>query len=491
VNGLDLQTREVKGEQSPELEIVPRLAFLIETHADAAQVERFLPGRVRLLAYRMYGSEIDEREEDYKGTKLKIYRARQLDRELVTAQRGSLLLVGNGIESIQSCLDVQQGGQPRLSQDPYLQQARERLGKNSTAFAFITGRSLARLLQLGGLFMSGGGLGSLVNRENDDLTKVLSSQIINGMAYSSSFDSGQVLERYLLLLRPEIADALRRSVKPADDKPEVTNLFSSMDVDLTLLRVQRPAETLEQALAGISANVNVVVSFALRKLVTELGRQYGVEPDDPIGPLVGNEMALVKFQGPQEPKSALLIEVKDKVKLLPTLSRYLRRDKNPVKSEDYRGVEIVVASGSEARAAAFLGNYLLLAPRDQIVAIIDARESSRSGVGRIEELIKQSGKEAVIISSRSDRRSAAELMLGLSRALRATDGSRELLNDPLVQSAVAGLPLTVSGTQLVADGVLMESRSPLGAFTLLSGFLTDPAGELREELNTEIKRSKR
>jgi hypothetical protein len=40
----------------------------------------------------------------------------------------------------------------------------------------------------------------------------------------------------------------------------------------------------------------------------------------------------------------------------------------------------------------------------------------------------------------------------------------------------------MSATRIVDDGILMENRSPLGAFTFISGFLTDPAGELRESM---------
>jgi hypothetical protein len=290
-----------------------------------------------------------------------------------------------------------------------------------------------------------------------------------------------------------MVDTLRASIKPVAGNSELAAIASNVAIDFTLLRVERPAETLEHVLAGISSHANVVVSFALRQLVIELGRQYGIDPEEPVGPLLGNEMALVKVAEDENAKFALLIEVKDKARLLPTLGRYLRKDGGRVRSEDYHGVEIVIGSSRDERSAAFLGSYLVLASHAQIVRIIDAWKSAvaassdrskadskvDSRVDSIREIVKDRG-EAVLISCRFDNQPAAELMLGLSRILRATDGSRELLKSERMQSVVAQLPPSVSATHVNGDGILIETRSPLGAFTMASGFFADPAGELRE-----------
>jgi hypothetical protein len=484
VSGLDLQTAEAdskEGKEGKELELIPRIAFLIDTHANGEKVEKYLLPRVNLLAHRIYGSDLETAEEDYKGVKLKIYRAKELDRRIVAAQKNGLLLVGNQVESIESCLDVLNGSSPRLSQDPYLKQARARLGNGSSILAFVTGTSASRLLQLGSLSFSGAAGDQVKGIDREELARALSSQLINGIAYSATFDSGKVVDRYLALLKPEIVTALQSAVKPAKDKPEVAALVSRMD-DFTLLKVEQPAETLEQVLAGVSAHVNVVVSFALRQMVISLSRQYGIDPEEPVGHLLGNEIALVKSSEAENPKSTLLIEVKDKIKLLPTVGRYLRRDGGQVRSEDYQGVEIVMGTGSEERSAAFLGSYLALSTHSEIKTVIDAWRSVERGsidTARIDGVM-EGGEGAVLISSRFDRRPAAELMLGLSRLLRATDGSRELLDAPRVQAAMAELPPSVSAARIITEGILMETQSPLGAFTVVSEFLADPAGELKE-----------
>jgi hypothetical protein len=482
VDGLDLQTHEIPSQGGQELELVPRLVFLVETHAAPERVEQHLLSRVELLAHRIYGSEIDATEQEHRGVKLKVFRARELDRQLVAAQHGSLLLVGNQVESLHSCLDVLLGGSAKLGQDPNLKQARERLGGNLPLFAFVNGTSASRLLQLGSLSLYGGLGKEGSEADSGELAKAISAQILNGIAYGANFKDGQVIERYLTLLKPEIVDALQNAVKPAADKPEIITLVSGMD-NFTLLHIDQPDEALEKVLAGVSANVNVVISFALRRLVIDLSRQYGIDPDDPIGALLGNEIALVKSFDSEDPKFTLLVEVNDKVKLLPTLGRYLRHDGGQVKSEEYQGIEIISGTGREERAAAFLGSYLALSKRDQIKAVIDAWKRAGSTAierARIDEVFQRRDEQALVISSRIESQSAGELMLGLSRLLRATDGSREILKESRAQTAMSQLPASVSTARIISEGILIETESPLGAFTSLSGFLADPAGELRE-----------
>ncbi|MEW6731992.1 MAG: DUF3352 domain-containing protein [Acidobacteriota bacterium] len=480
IDGLDGETRDEPATPGAQLEVVPRLAFVIETHASAASAERLLTKRLNLLAHRIYGTQIDASEQDYQNIKIKIYRTAALDRQLVGAQKGSVLIIGNQIESVKSCLDVLLGKRPRLSQDPQLKRARTQLGKGEV-FAFMTGAASSRFLQLASLLISK----QSTNTNREELANRLSAQLIDGTAYRLTFQDGTVSERYLVLLRSEIASVLANSIRPSTELSQLSSIIPTNAVDYTVIKIAQPADTLEQLLANISAHVDVVISLALRQLVIELGQQYGIEPNDPIGSLIGSEIALINLPDRTGPQFIILVQVRDKLKLLPTVGRYLRRDGSPVRSENYHGVEIVMAGNQPLRAAAFIGDYLVFGARAQLVALIDAQQSGAviandSAVQAAVEGMSSNHKQAAILSCRLDRQSSIELMLNVSRLLRTTDGARELLQSPDIRAAVASLSPSVSTLEIGVEGLIMETRSPFGMLTMASTLLADPAGELRE-----------
>lgn len=484
ISGLEAETKPSAGEEAQQLEIVPRLALIIETHADAARVEKHLTTRLPLLARRIYGREIDESEQQFQGTRIKTYKARSADRQLVAAQTGSVLLIGNHFDSVQSCLDVIINKRARLSDDANLQLARARLGKDSAAFAFLNGTAVARLAQLGSLFIPGGPDEKSDGRNRAQLAGALSDQIIKGAAYSARFESGRVSEHYLVLMRPELAANLRAAIQPAAVGQEIVALASGTNADFTLLRVQKPAESLERLVTTISTQANVVVSFALRQLMIELSRQYGLEPDERKGALIGNEIAMVKI--PLEDNNfAVVAEVSDKARMLPVIARYLRRDKGAVRSEQYGNAELVTGSGQGERAAAFIGKYIALGHPVQLKRVIDAQRAPQQGI--IDAIAQMTARHngALVIFCNYEQQAAAELMLGVSRLLRTTDGARELLESPNVKAATAQLPPSLSVLEIGDEGILMTGYSPLGPLVKLAPLLTDPAGELQESISNK------
>ncbi len=483
LDGLKVETKSVnesdkdkskESEGSNELEVIPQLALVIETHSN--KVEQYLSNRVNLLAKRIYGDNITSREETFQNIKIKIFQAPNTERQIVTAQKGSVMIVGNSQTTVESCLAVLLGQKASFKQDPYLKLAREKLSKDSAIFGFVTGKTVASILQISTNILPESLMKN--NESEQGLPSIISEQLIDGIAYSVSFDNKQVVEKYFTLVKPDLASKISSIVKPiANQDLTLTNKLMTKSLDFTVFFLEEPAQIIEELITAISAHTNVVVSFALRQLVINLGKQYGIEPNEPIGNLISNENALIKL--PDDDKFLFLLKVKDKLKLIPTVGRYLRKGSTEkVNSEEYKSLEIVTSPDKEMQAIAFLQEYLLVGTRSQLIKFIDIWQQEQKTQANNLELVKNN-PNAIFLSYKLENQKVGEFFLNLSRLLRTTDGAREILSTEPIKSLLTQTPASISVGYFSDEGLMIEKRSSLGVFTWLSN-LIGPTEELKE-----------
>jgi len=466
------ESKESKESETGELEVIPQLALVIETHSN--KVEEYLSNRVNLLAKRIYGDNITSREETFQNIKIKIFQVPNTERQIVTAQKGSVMIIGNSKNTVENCLAVLLGQKASFKQDPYLKLAREKLSKDSAIFGFVTGKTVASILQISTNILPE----SLVKNNEQGLPSIISEQLIDGIAYSVSFDNKEVVEKYFTLVKPDLASKISSIVKPiANQDLTLTNKLMPKSLDFTVFFLQEPAQLIEELITAISAHTNVVVSFALRQLVINLGKQYGIEPTEPIGNLISNENALIKL--PNNDKFLFLLKVKDKLKLLPTVGRYLRKGSTEkVNSEEYKSLEIVTSPDKEMQAIAFLEEYLVVGTRSQLIKFIDIWQQEQKTQAYNLELVKNN-PSAIFLSHKLENQKVGEFFLNLSRLLRTTDGAREILSTEPIKSLLAQTPASISVGYFLDEGLMIEKRSPLGVFTWLSNLIS-PTEELKE-----------
>lgn len=482
VDGLTAETQSDnssanKTAPAPALEIVPQLALVIETQADSAKVEKILTSRMSLLARRLYGAEVIVKEQNYQSVVCHYFSAPNNPRQLVAAHKDSVIIIGNNDHSIKACLDVLLHQKPSLSSNVYLQEARTQLLSNGKAeiFAYLSGQTIARSWQFLGLFLSAKQYGA----DTLELSQKVSEQLIDGLAYSSHFHDGQVLEDYYLLVKPDFAQSLQTAIQPNTENIKTLKPILDLAKEFICLRIQKPAQTLETVVASISARNNVVVSFALRQLLINNGRHYGIDPQNPIGELLGDDLLLIKLADMEQSSFAIVLAVKDKANLLPTVGRYLRPAGGQVRSETYQSVEIIHSTDDADRAGAFIGNYLVLGTSAQIMKLIDGQNSTtKMDKTKLYSTIN-TYKQAFIISSKMDRLAVAEFMLAVSQLLRTTDGTKSLLNSEQVKEAIESLPPTLTTTQFMDNKLIWQTQSNLGLFSLAS-LLLNREEELHE-----------
>ncbi|HEX5736536.1 MAG TPA: hypothetical protein VF131_27135 [Blastocatellia bacterium] len=455
------------GEEGAYINLKPRFAAVVETHSSSAVARRLAEKQATALARNSFGESINEERRDYFGAQLLIFPGPRPDRQLVAASSGSVIIISNHIASVETCLDAIAGRAPAIAEDATLRERRGEVDADGAVFAFITEAGIEKLIEvlpalLASRFTTDPDRVSSIANLLDHLLK----QTTSGLLYSAQFESGGVTEKYLTVLRPNVAAAIAEPLKSATRANlESLNLVPRQVEDFTILNVEGVGELPDRMLKQLVPRLDVVAGLALREFVLSLRKQFGLEATDRVGDALGNEVTLVRFGG-SEP-TAMIVRVKDKPKIVPILERYLAEGGSKTSTVEYNAVQVSVSSHEDNRAAAFVGEFLILATRDQIAKMIDA-EANNDGLGhdeRLAQVLTNPPARATIISYKPEVRDAAEMMMAVAAITKSGPADQSAID-----AALDRVPPSLSFTEFRDYGIVTQSRSAVGNFSLLSTF---------------------
>jgi len=470
VTGVEAQAGE--NEEGPYLHLKPDFALIIESHLKPQAAGRLVKDRAPLIAQKIFGESVVEDQVDYHGTQLLIFHSAESNRRLIASSFGSVIVLANHDAAMKSCLDSMAGRAASLAEDSTLKEMRLNVDHDSTVVGYVTASGIRKLFEIWPALIAGGSAEPGTVSSFTDLLQHVSEQAAQGLLYSLQFAEGGVTEKYLTVLRPQVAEALAETLKPAREASlQVLALIPQSVERLTLLEIHSVGDSPERVLKQLSPNLDLVAGVALREFVISLRKEYGLEAGDSLGDACGDEIAFVNF-GDGGP-SAMLIPANQKARLWSTAEKYLKQKGSTVANETADGIEIMVSSYDDRRAAAFVGDCLVLATRDQILKIAETH-SSGMGIDRDKRLMGILSKRPAgssVISYRPQVQDAGPFLLAISKLTRVTDGSRELLERDSVRRVIEQLPRSASYTQFRDYGVYVESKSAVGSFSLLSSLV--------------------
>jgi hypothetical protein len=470
ITGIEAKAGET--EEGAYIHLKPNFALIVETHSEPETASRLVNQRASLIAQKLYGESVVEHTDDYRGSTLLVFQGPEAARQLLVSTYGSVILVANQAEAMKSCLDTIAGRAPGLAEDPTLKQMGPEVGRDSLVFAYVTPGGIDKIVELSPVLIAGRD-----DAEPEsislfvDLIQHLSQQAGAGLLYGSKFEAGGVTERYLTVLRPQIAEALTQPLKSTAANFASPGMIPRSVESLTLLNVERAGELPERVLKQLSPTIDLVAGVALREFVIGFRRQYGLEPSDSVGDAIGNEIAVANF-GNDQPR-VMLLRVNDWARLAPVVKRYLTRKGGSITTEQSDGTEVLVSSNDDRRAAAYDGDFLLLGTRDQIAMIVAtyAKHDGIDGDQRFKQSLSQSGVNAPVITYRARVEDGPKLLLAVSKLMRVTDGSQELLERDTARKALDRLPPSISFTEFRNDGVYTETHSAVGNFGLIASLV--------------------
>jgi hypothetical protein len=454
---------EVRGEQ-----VKPRIALIAETHSDPDYLREIAGKRLPQLAERAFGRFAKESGE-YAGVPFEIWSSSDSEKRLLTAQIEGELILANDPEPLRECIDTRLGRAPSMVNNFHLRNSRplvEPAGGESAMFGFVTGEGVTRLLRFWAFLVSGDTLSkAAVAGAMGDVFTDFSSRATDGIAYGVSFENDAVVDRYTLLFKPDLADALKAAVKPtrqsepnagARGVPKVMDMIPSEARDVTLIGVENPIKALDGIEAAIAARVGAAQSFLLRQfIIRALDFFLGIKENEKADGVIGDEIANFNMTGDAKDR-VWLISQRDEDFVKTLIERVFTARSAALLREQYKGREIFRSSDARHGAAVIIGDFLALGERERLTQLIDAHQSGRSfsDSPALSATDKTRGAAAVK-SFTSVKEETGEMLSAIARWTGRA---------PSKPSALDQLNLASSATTINDRGVYVESRSPFGNF---------------------------
>jgi hypothetical protein len=534
--GIVLTAIEVSGD-----EVRPRLALLIETSRNPESfqepvrrlLERMvgaLPGQVEPREERHAGVTIT----GYYGHGSPDALPGALpERGLFVAQVEGGWIISNHIEPMRSCLDARLGRIPTMAGNFYWQQARRKLsrpsylarlaggddiGKVEGLFGFVTGDGVTRLLRSGAHILAGGTVASaILAGAAGDVVTDLSSRFCDGLTLHERVDGDAVHTGYTVMLKPDLIDTLQSIIKPAAmataEPLRSAALLPPGTLEWIVYRLRSPGPTVSGIEAALSSRIGVAQSFLLHQFVIGAREVFpGIRDEALANAAFGDEMVTARV-GEGEDDHLWLLEIRDRTAISRLIDDYFEVAGGVAPRREMIGGFDLIVAGDEARGGAVvIGDFLAIGPpailrrligtqgqsQDQLQADSGATVQRRDGAAVTPD-------HKVLISGyvRPDAE-VIETMLGLSKdtgnyqystSPQATSPQAKSPQAKSPQASgedttgavderiatgrrlAAALPYAVRKTSLESNGVVIESRSPLGHLPFVVGILTGLNGK--------------
>jgi hypothetical protein len=454
---------EVRGEA-----VKPRMALVAETHSRAGALQGVVEKRLPELAQTLFGQATKQTGE-YTGVPVLTFSASdRRDRRLLAAQIEGELILANDEEPLHSCIDTRLGHVPPIAGNFYLPKARPAVspagGAEVSAFGFVTGEGVKRLLRFGTYMAAGGIIGkaALAGAVGEVFTD-FSAKTCDGIAYGMSFENGQVVDRYSLLFKPDLTERLKAIIKATPNQPRALNLVPASTREATVIKIINPSRTLDNLEKAISSRVDAAQSFLLHQyLIGMREAAFGAKSGELTGAAVGDE--IISFNLTAEPLNRVwLITARDRTMMArlaeSMLGQFQEKRVAAIRHEDVAGFDIMISSEPSRGAAVFIGDVLALGARAQLLRLIEAYRAGQSlpasrQFATANQLL-QDLPSAPVVSFASAQEESNAMMVALARA----SGTARV---PAQVPALARLPLAATATSLGEQGLIIESRSPFG-----------------------------
>jgi hypothetical protein len=441
-------------EQDRTLSIKPEGAIIIETHTSERRIRPAVEEVLKRFAERTYGE-----------TTLKRYREDADyfewsppagDRRIVAAIDQSLLVVGNSKRAVQSCLQTRRGQRANLLSDPELQLMRTKAdGLRGLTFGFISAGNATRLVSWGAPLLFGRGPG---DSTLEQIITRSAGRVFGAIGWSSRASNGGIEDRFFFSLEPPIISRLQPVFKVGTPAGSLWRVLPDDVESITIYRSESPLRAWE-ALRSVASQLDALSAVVFGSVLKAALLPYGIEDPERFLKAVGPEVASVKLQQAAD-GSVLFAPILDRS----TLEQMFKwQVTQPPRSENKVIMQHMEISDKRF-AVAFIDDYFVIGPPDDVRFCLDARESGRtiSDVDRLTRFTPNGSSSIVTYTSDNDR------VRSFFSAIMAFQGGSlpaSFLGDK------STLPYATTETSLADQGIERRTQSALGQFSTLLALL--------------------
>ena len=462
ITGIELRGDEVK----------PRWALVAETHGSEASIKSLISNQVAKLATQAYRNPIQESSE-YAGVPITIFRAPGSAQNLLTAQIKSEWILANDPESLRACIDTRMGRTPAISSNQMLPAARQAVDQDGEVFAFMSRQGASRFSQFlahlyAGKLLEATPLAGLL----ESLVSDISNGMVEGMAYSATFERGAVTDQYAVLCKPDVADSLKAAMKISRHKsPEESALIKQVPAEIeavTWFNLQDPSRSVDSVEKIVTTRIGVAQSFLFHKFFTTAKKIFlGLEQGENGSSAIGSEVVRLTFAEHEE-EPVWLATIVERSALEKIATRLISQPDKGVKSEGYKGFDLKI-SGDNKKAFTLIEKFLVYGSSASLKQFIDEKQKKSAWLQTPKFTAAQSQLEATdstVVSFHSVADESLRMMNSLKKQLNAK--SENKIADSLLSEKI---PLAASSAKINDVGLHVISRSAFGNFPLVTSLI--------------------
>jgi len=440
-------------EKDDFLRVKPEVALIVETHTSKWRIKAAAVSGVKRLADFAYGSSIcTERSAEADYVECTESGGR---RQIVAAIDGTVLIVGNSRQAVESCLQVRWGQRPSLNTDPELTRSRKDLkAESSLAFGYVSQNNAAKLFSLGAPLLLGKAPG---DGQLERLLSESAGKILRNIAWTSTVASGRIEDRYQISLDPAVVKRLEPAFEIAKAPEEFWNLVPDSFRSVTIYRNKDPQAAWSALDSAVAIKLDAVSSVIFASLLRSGLSGFGVDnPKDLIAYL---KPALVTIRPALGEGSLLLARVGNMEQFRQVLAKELTKEG---KGQIIEGMKTEPVSEKEFTAV-FLEGFVVLGKTENVkVYLTQLRNQETVTQEHLQSLLLTNRSDAAAVVTYSNDRLGLVNLVGTLALLKGKTLSEKELDD--IQNRLQSINVSSTESSLNATGIERRTRSAFGQF---------------------------
>lgn len=456
-------------EEGDTLRIRPQVALIIETHTSNWRIKGSSVDAVKQLANYAYGQS-NCSERSFFDAHFVECAAANNDRKLVGAIDGTVVVIGNGVDAVQHCLEVRRGMRPALNTDVEMQKLRENMQSQSAlSFGYISSSNVAKIFSWAAPLLMGKAPG---DRQLEELLSTSASKIFRAVAWTSRGSSSGIEDRYLFSLEPEVVERL----KPAFDSsaPASSDFWKLIPQETQSLTIYHQSDLLNAWTAlnsAVSFKLDAVSAVVFSSVLRSALASYGITNPNEMLPTLGSPVATIRPQATDE-TSVLIARSSD-----PSVIKQLLQKQAGDKIQFLEGRQNGPDQSRELTAVFYEG-FVITGRSNTVGSWVNAIQkvkSLSSSANNFEKLQSNSNAAITTFSNDAPRVNSFILTVATIRGTPASTQQMERLKSQSDRSV-----FSITETKLNSTGIERTTRSSFGLFsTLVSIAQSDSAAPLR------------
>lgn len=451
-------------EEGETLNLKPEAAIIIETHTAERRIQTPIERWVQSLL-KSSNANLEPHRSNFDGIRFSEWRDQNGNRRIVAAFYGSLVIIGNTQDAVDTCLNVIRRRQPSLKENPDLHRARaSQRYDDALSFGYVPASESARLVSITVPLLLGRAPG---DTEFQRLIGQAAKKLLGSFAWTSRPSKGGIEDRYKITLQQSVVTGLKPYFARVDSPsklPESADFYST-----TQYSFEDPSSTWDALRTTVSAHLDALGAVIFNSLLKSGLLVYGIEEPEEFLRTVKSDIRTLRLDQ-QGDRHLLIAEVRDKRKLTDLFEKKMKLRRRQSASED-----VSVFENSDGNIGVALNESLVLMghPSDvqQYFTVISSLRSTHPDqLRRITHFVDANHRSPVVTYTDDTERVHAFF---LAVTILSGGNSSELSS---LAPAIATMPYAVTETTLTQDGIERVTRSPLGLLsTLIPLLVTEPS----------------